>query len=30
MNKKLTRRDPLAHAKIFVKDMAHLMGFARA
>jgi geranylgeranyl reductase len=30
MNKKLTRRDPFAHVKIFCKDMAHLMGFARA
>ena len=24
------RRDPLAHAKIFFKDLAHLMGIARA
>ena len=30
MNKKLTRRDPLAHVKIFVKDTAHLLGLARA
>ena len=30
MNKKLTRRDPLAHLKIFVKDTAHLLGLARA
>ena len=30
MNKKLTRRDPMAHVKIFFKDMAHLMGLARA
>jgi geranylgeranyl reductase len=30
MNKKLTRRDPMAHARIFFKDMAHLLGFARA
>ncbi len=29
MNKKLVRRDPLAHIKIFFKDMAHLMGLAR-
>ena len=26
MNKKLTRRDPLAHIKIFLKDTAHLLG----
>jgi geranylgeranyl reductase len=30
MNKRLVRRDPLAHAKIFFKDLAHLMGLARA
>ena len=30
MNKKLTKRDPFAHLKIFVKDTAHLLGFARA
>ena len=30
MNKKLVRSDPMAHARIFVKDMAHLLGFARA
>jgi geranylgeranyl reductase len=30
MNKKLVRRDPLAHVKIFFKDLAHLMGIARA
>ncbi len=30
MNKKLTRRDPMAHVRIFLKDMAHLVGFARA
>ena len=30
MNKALVRRDPMAHARIFVKDMAHLLGFARA
>ena len=30
MNKELTRRDPMAHVRIFVKDMAHLLGFARA
>lgn len=26
MNKKLVRRDPLAHFKIFIKDMGHLLG----
>ncbi len=30
MNKELTRRDPMAHVRIFMKDMAHLLGFARA
>lgn len=30
MNKELVRKDPLAHAKIFFKDMAHLLGLARA
>ena len=30
MNKALVRRDPMAHLRIFLKDMAHLMGFARA
>ncbi|MCX8132507.1 MAG: geranylgeranyl diphosphate reductase [Roseococcus sp.] len=30
MNKRLVRRDPLAHLKIFLKDMAHLLGLARA
>jgi geranylgeranyl reductase len=30
MNKQLVRRDPLAHVKIFFKDLAHLMGLARA
>jgi geranylgeranyl reductase len=29
MNKELVRRDPLAHVKIFFKDLAHLFGFAR-
>ncbi|MEI8145073.1 MAG: geranylgeranyl diphosphate reductase [Alphaproteobacteria bacterium] len=28
MNKELVRADPLAHIKIFFKDMAHLVGFA--
>jgi geranylgeranyl reductase len=30
MNKQLVRRDPLAHARIFFKDLAHLVGLARA
>jgi geranylgeranyl reductase len=30
MNKKLVRRDPLAHVKIFFKDLAHLVGLAEA
>lgn len=30
MNKKLVRADPMAHLRIFLKDMAHLCGFARA
>ena len=30
MNKVIVRRDPLAHVKIFFKDMAHLLGLARA
>ncbi len=29
MNKELVRRDPLAHVRIFFKDLAHLAGFAR-
>ncbi len=29
MNKRLVRRKPLAHVKIFFKDLAHLFGFAR-
>ena len=29
MNKQLVRRDPMAHARIFFKDMAHLFGMAR-
>jgi geranylgeranyl reductase len=29
MNKKLERKKPMAHVKIFLKDMAHLMGMAR-
>jgi geranylgeranyl reductase len=30
MNKELVRRDPMAHVRIFFKDMAHLLGFASA
>jgi geranylgeranyl reductase len=30
MNKELVRRDPMAHVRIFFKDLAHLLGFARA
>ena len=29
MNKKLERKKPMAHVKIFLKDMAHLMGLAK-
>jgi len=29
MNKRLVRSKPLAHVKIFLKDMAHLLGLAR-
>lgn len=30
MNKELARKKPMAHVRIFLKDMAHLVGFARA
>jgi geranylgeranyl reductase len=30
MNKQLKRADPMAHVRIFFKDLAHLFGFARA
>jgi geranylgeranyl reductase len=30
MNKELVRKKPMAHVRIFIKDMAHLLGFARA
>ena len=30
MNKRLVRRRPLAHLKIFLKDLAHLFGIAKA
>jgi geranylgeranyl reductase len=29
MNKKLVRRDPMAHVRIFFKDLAHLFGIVR-
>lgn len=29
MNKQLTRRSPMAHVRIFFKDLAHLLGLAR-
>jgi geranylgeranyl diphosphate/geranylgeranyl-bacteriochlorophyllide a reductase len=29
MNKQLTRKKPMAHVRIFLKDMSHLLGFAR-
>jgi geranylgeranyl reductase len=29
MNKRLTRKKPMAHLRIFLKDMGHLMGLAR-
>ena len=29
MNKQLTRKKPMAHVRIFFKDMAHLLGIAR-
>lgn len=30
MNKRLTRKDPAAHARIFLKDLAHLLGLVSA
>lgn len=30
MNKELVRKDPMAHIRIFFKDLAHLFGFIRA
>ena len=29
MNKGLVRKKPMAHVRIFFKDMAHLLGLAR-
>ncbi len=30
MNKAMVRRDPMAHVRVFFKDLAHLFGMARA
>ena len=30
MNKELARKKPMAHVRIFFKDMAHLLGLVRA
>jgi geranylgeranyl diphosphate/geranylgeranyl-bacteriochlorophyllide a reductase len=30
MNKELVRKRPMAHVRIFFKDMAHLLGLVRA
>ena len=30
MNKRLTRTDPLAHVRIFFKDLAHMLGLVSA
>jgi geranylgeranyl diphosphate/geranylgeranyl-bacteriochlorophyllide a reductase len=30
MNKRLVRAKPMAHVRIFFKDMAHLLGLVRA
>ena len=29
MNKRLTRKKPMAHVRIFFKDLGHLLGLAR-
>jgi len=29
MNKKLVRKKPMAHLKIFIKDMGNLLGLAK-
>jgi geranylgeranyl reductase len=29
MNKKLVRKKPMAHVKIFIKDMGHLLGMTK-
>jgi geranylgeranyl reductase len=30
MNKQLVRKDPMAHVRIFIKDMGHLLGLVKA
>ena len=30
MNKRLVRREPAAHARVFFKDLGHLLGLVRA
>lgn len=30
MNKRLVRKRPMAHVRIFFKDMTHLLGLVRA
>jgi geranylgeranyl reductase len=30
MEKKLTRRDPMAHVRVFFKDLGHMFGLLRA
>ena len=30
MNKELVRKKPMAHVRIFFKDLAHLLGLVRA
>jgi geranylgeranyl diphosphate/geranylgeranyl-bacteriochlorophyllide a reductase len=30
MHKRLVRSDPMAHVRVFLKDMAHLLGLVRA
>jgi geranylgeranyl reductase len=30
MYKRLVRKKPMAHVRIFLKDVAHLLGIARA
>jgi geranylgeranyl reductase len=30
MNKKLVRKEPMAHVRIFFKDMGHLLGLVKA
>jgi geranylgeranyl reductase len=30
MHKKLVRKSPMAHVRVFFKDLAHLLGIAKA